>query len=189
MTLYYRGAGAGTYWNTTDARIGGFVPQSPGLTASASRIIQHVAHGMTQSPYISLSRSYSVALSYALDFGTISPTVSMPGYVYELEIDANSGVRLVDPVKEIVADAGDPFAPLSYHHDGYPTVLLGVVSPSLMAYYLHLHVAQVGGTASSGRPANISHHLRAMTLALRDAEILVFGNVPSACVQMRHSVS
>jgi len=136
MPIYYRGAGTGTYWNLNDATALGFQPRDPGITPSTTRIIQHVAQGLTLSPYISLTRSHPVALHYALETGTNQPTVHAPAYVYEIEINGpSSGFTLIDPLKEIAAAAVGPFDPVGYQHDGYPTVLLGVVS-SLMDLFL-----------------------------------------------------
>ena len=187
MPIYYRGAGTGTYWNTNDATNKGFQPRDPAVTPSTTRIIQHVAHGLTQSPYISLTRSHPVALHYALETGTNQPTVHAPAYVYEIEIDLTSGVNLIDPLKEIAGAAVGPFDSVGYQHDGYPTVLLGVVS-SLLAFFLRIPIPHAAGGGSSVRYANISPFVWGLVASLRDAEILAIGNIPRNCVIRRTAV-
>ena len=86
MTIYYRGAGAGTYWHTNDAPQQGFIPQSPGGTPPRDRLINHIARGTVTSPYVSLTQSYGVAWSYAVFFGLIQPNQQTPAYVYNAAI-------------------------------------------------------------------------------------------------------
>ena len=187
MPIYYKGAAPGTHWNTHDACGSGFVPRGPGYSKSCDRMIQHVAHARTQSPYISLTRSYSVALHYALETGTSQPTATAPGYIYELEIDDTSGVTLIDPVKEIAADAPGPLVNPGYQHDGHQTVLLGVAS-SMLAFFLKNPIALPGGAGVGTRFASISPQIWGLVCSLRDSEILVDGNVPRNCVVNRESV-
>jgi len=188
MPIYYRGAGTGTYWNLNDATALGFQPRDPGITPSTTRIIQHVAQGLTLSPYISLTRSHPVALHYALETGTNQPTVHAPAYVYEIEINGpSSGFTLIDPLKEIAAAAVGPFDPVGYQHDGYPTVLLGVVS-SLMAFFLHLPIPQSTAGGIGVRYATVSPFIWGLAASLRDAEILAVGNIPRNCVIRRTAV-
>ncbi len=188
MTIFYRGAGVGTYWHTNDARLSGFKPTNPALLNTPDRVIQHVYNGLTDSPYVSLSLSYPVALNYALEMGITQPTVHDPAYVYEVEINNSHGVHLVDPVKEIAAGAPDPLAPQNYQHNGSPNVLLGVVS-TFLAPLLRLPIATPPGAVTVGaHTLNLGPHLWALVAALRDAEILAFGTVPTACVVKRHSV-
>ena len=156
------------------------------MSPSAGRIIAHVSRGLTQSPYVSLSRSYAVALHYALETGTSQPTVHAPGYVYELEINGGSNVQLIDPVQEIAAAAPGPLAAVGYQHDGHPTVLLGVVSP-LLAFFLHIPVKQPG-VPTGVRLANVSPFIWGLAAALRDSEVLAIGNIPRACVIRREAV-
>ena len=87
MAIFYRGAvSAPIGTGIMDVRAGsglGFttIPNTP------DRIIQHVYNGLTDSPYVSLTLSYGVAFSYALEVGTKQPTASDPAYVYEFEIN------------------------------------------------------------------------------------------------------
>jgi hypothetical protein len=45
------------------------------------------------------------------------------------------------------------------------------------------------GMAGASRSPNLSIELETMVRALRDAEVLVVGNLPSACVTYRHPIS
>jgi hypothetical protein len=187
MTIFYRGAGVGTYWHTKDPRLSGLIPTTLGIPNTPDRVIQHVFNGLTHSPYVSLSLSYPVALNYALEMGTIWPTVHDPAYVWEVEINASHGVALVDPVKEIAAGAPNPLDPNPYQHNGDQNVLLGVMW-HVLAPILHLPVAMPPTAVTGAHTINISPHLRALIHALRDAEILAVGTVPAACIVMRHDV-
>ncbi len=81
MAIFYRGAGVGTYWHTHDARQTGFVARSPQMPFSVDRLMLHIARGTVNSPFISLTRSYGIALNYANFFGTEVPTREYPAYV------------------------------------------------------------------------------------------------------------
>src|SRR5437899_2537215 len=125
MPLFYRGAGPGTYWQIHDAQQLGFVPQSPGMTPSINQLMQHVVRGTTNSCYISLTRSYDVATSYALAGPGGLATISNPGYAYEIEINPpQRSVQLLDPVKEVAAHIPGPLQS-NYQHDGSQFFLLG----------------------------------------------------------------
>ncbi len=186
MAIFYRGAGPGTYWNIKNARHSGFIPQNPGLPHSTDRIIQHVYNGLIDSPYVSLTLSYGVALSYALETGTSRPTARDPGVVYEVEINDGDGVELIDPVKEIANGAPNPLSPVNYQHNGDPTVLLGIVSP-VMGAFLRTAIPTPPGATTT--PAlHVSSHLSGLVAALRDAEILARGHIPANCVAKRWNV-
>ena len=103
MPLFYRGAGVGTYWDLNDALLNGFTPQSPSTPPSINQLMQHISQGTLTSPYVSLTRSYGVALDYALAFGRTQPTATSPASVYEIELvdPLPAGLRLIDPIKEI----------------------------------------------------------------------------------------
>jgi hypothetical protein len=188
MAIFYRGAGVGTYWHSQDARISGLIPTSPGIQSTPDRVIQHVYNGLTNSPYVSLTVSYPVALNYALEMGNAQPTLDNPAYVYEIEIDERHEVKLIDPVKEIAAGVPSPHDSHPYQHNGDQIVLLGVVSPRMDAL-LRLPVKMPPGAAtSSTHTLNLSRHLWGLVAALRDAEVLAFGTVPAACVVNRYPV-
>ncbi len=93
----------------------------------------HVAHGTTNSCYVSLTRSLGVARFYALaGRRPLSPTDY--GHVYEIELSdpLPPGLSVIDPVAEVIHQLGNPLAHFSYHHDGDNEFLLGAVSPTTM---------------------------------------------------------
>jgi hypothetical protein len=190
MPMFYRGAGVGTYWHTNDACQRGFTPQVPGMAPSIHRLMVHVARGTVTSPYVSLTRSYGVAWSYAVFFGRMQPTHTTPAYVYELEINdpLPPGLQLLDPVKAVAAAAPSPLQSISYQHDGLPNFLLGVVDPMRMKQFLHVHALQPPPGGGTSRPPHLTMELEALVRALRDAEILAVGNVPTTCVRTRYPV-
>jgi len=67
-----------------DACQSGFTPRSPAATPGIDRLIDHVMGATRYSPYLSLTRSYGVALDYA----KMSATASNPGWIYEIELNA-----------------------------------------------------------------------------------------------------
>ena len=66
MATFYKGAGIGTHWHTHDARRVGFTARSPSTQPGPETLIEHIAIGTANSPYISLTRSYAVAWDYAM---------------------------------------------------------------------------------------------------------------------------
>ncbi len=190
MPLFWRGAPVGSYWHIHDARLTGFTSHFPGQSPTVNRMVQHIAMGTTASPFISLTRSYAVALSYALFFSGTSVSSTNPAYVYEIEIDPPPprGLTLLDPVKEISAVA-DPLGLCPYHHDGLPTFLLGVAH-SRMKHYLSQHPPRppVKGGTTINRPANLTDELTTLVRVLRDSEILAVGTIPRANIVQRHDV-
>jgi len=190
MPIFYRGAAVGTWWHKRDARKFGFTPNNPGIEATSDRLMNHIARGTVSSPYVSLTRSYSVAWSYAT-FASRGglPTARRPAYVYEIEINnpCPRGLELIDPVKELGKMLPDPLETNSYQHDGLPSFLLGVVDSS-MVHHLHapiLHPPPGGGTS---RPALLSLQLETLIRAMRDAEILALGTIPTSCIRTRYKV-
>jgi hypothetical protein len=111
-----------------------------------------------------------------------------PGYVYEIEVSDDKICRLVDPVKDIAKNLPTPLQSPSYHHDGGQRFLLGVVDPVAMLSYLREPVIFPPGGAGTSRPANLSQELEGLVRALRDSEILVWGNVPASIVRNRYDV-
>lgn len=190
MALFYRGAGIGTYWHTSDARLSGFTPKSPGTISNTDRLMRHVARGAVNSPYISLTKSYDVAVMYARDASrTMSLTSSNPAYVYEIEINdpLPGGLQLLDPLVEIASSVSSPLSS-NYHNEGTPYFLLGVVAPLQMGHFLKMPVSYPPGSGGTSRPPNLSLELEALARALRDAEILAVGNIPKAYVTDRFNV-
>ena len=115
---------------------------------------------------------------------------SNPGYVYEIELfhPLPSGLQLIDPVVEITQALPSPTFSITYQHDGLPNFLLGVVNPKRMRRFLtapYLQPPPGGGTV---RPPNLTIELEALVRALRDAELIVAGNIPAARVTNRYDV-
>jgi hypothetical protein len=188
MALFYRGAGPGSHSHVHDARELGFAPHFPGQTASVSRLIHHITRATTMSPYISFSHSYGVALSYAVVGPGGFATPEVPGYVYEVEISDDKECGVLDPVKEIARSLPHPWLEPNYRHDGEPTFLLGVVDPVNMRASLQAHCLFPPLSIGTSRTPHLSEQLEGMVRALRDAEILVRGKVPSGLVKCRYEV-
>lgn len=188
MVIFYRGAGVGTYWHDHNARETGFTPKNGLALHSIDRLIQHIARANLDSPYISLTLSYGVAHSYAVDFGRAPPSEFDPAFIYEIEITDGDEIRLLDPIQELARAAPRPPAAIPYHHDGDPEFILGVVSPDRMRTYLTRPVMQPPPRAGTPRPANLSLELETLVRSLRDAEILVVGDVPDSVVRNRYPV-
>ena len=179
MPIFYRGAGLGTYWHpaNNDARLLGFTPHRPGMTRSHSRLMQHIAEATTSSPFVSLTRSWGIALSYARS-GRAQATEAEPAYIYEIELDdpLPVGVVLLDPVREVVNSVPAPTG-MPYQHDGSPDFLLGIVDPVGQQHFLDQVRPHPAGAVS--RPANLSLELTTIVRASRDAEIIVVGAIPA----------
>lgn len=191
MPIFYRGAGRGTHWHTNDARTNGFTAQQPGTVGSVYQLMNHIARGTTNSPFISLARSYGVALSYAKFGGRAYPTSAHPAYVYQIEINdpPPPGLQLFDPVMDVAATAASPLTSPSYHHDGLPQFLLGVVHPQgRLRRFLRQHYPQPPPGGGTPRPPNLTIELETLVRALRDTELLALGTIPTACVQDRFDV-
>ena len=190
---YYRGVGIGTYhYNpVNEPQRLGFSPHAPGMPRGINRIMAHVVYGTTYSPYVSLTRSYGVAFAYALEHSRTPPMSSNPIYVYEIELNdpLPAGLALIDPVHEIICSAMPALCAALYHHDGDPEFLLGVAStrntPTLLPY-LTAPYRQPPPRGGAARGANLTGELEAVTRALRDAEVLAVGTIPSNCVTNRY---
>ncbi len=195
MATFYKGAGIGTHWHINDSREVGFEARSPTAMPTIEAVITHVAKSTANSPYVSLTRSYAVAWNYAVRGGTNIPTLDKPGYVYEIEIDVPlpSGLKLLDPIKEVALNLPDPVDISSegeypfYQHNGLPTFLLGVVIPEDMS---HFRIGRQPQPPGPGLPCppNLTPQLEALVNALRDAEILFHGDIPAYCVRERFEV-
>ena len=145
MAIFFRGDGPGTHWQINDAQATGFTALSRGITHSASRTMHHIARTLLSasspvaSPYISLTTSRDVAWMYAIIGKGRYASQSDPGYIYEIEINADPKdakyTRLVDPVKEIAGSLLDPPTG-KYQHDDFPGILLGIVAPRLTVPFL-----------------------------------------------------
>ena len=137
-----------------------------------------------------MTRSYSVAWSYAMFLGHAVPTAAVPAYVYEIDINDPPPVGLVvlDPLFEIAAAVPSPLNAASYQHDGLPDFLMGVLDPVAMRHHLAAQIKHPPPGGATPRAANLTPELETLVRALRDAEILAVGTIPASCVVNRYSV-
>lgn len=191
MPHFYKGVGVGTFLHSRDLRRTGISPRLPAAPFNSAAITGHVARATTISPCISITRSFSIAKAYAIEGSNPRPTVSMPAYVYTIDLpdDPNPlalGMKVVDPL-QIIAASVTLLASPSYQHDGDKKFLLGVVDPKGHRQNLQrLAVFAVPGPIS--RTPSLSIELETMVFALRDAEALVVGDLPASSVIDRMSV-
>jgi hypothetical protein len=190
MAVFYRGAGVGTYWHGNDARISGFTPHFPGAGGSIVALMNHIKNGTTTSPYVSLTRSYGIAWSYAMYSGYAESTMANPAFVYEVEINdpPPAGLVVLDPVYEIALSFPSPLSTVSHQHDGLPDFLIGVVDPKARGDLLTTPIKNPPPEGATSRAANLTAQLETLVRALRDAEILAEGTIPAACVTQKYSV-
>jgi hypothetical protein len=190
MTRFFKGVGVGTYLHSTNLIAFGIAPANPGAAFDCNMAIQHISSGPGNSPCISLTKSYAVAEAYART-GLFPPSPTTPAYVYEFDIPdpAPAGATIVDPVFVVAAQHNNPLTSPSYHHNGGPNFLLGVVSPKAHGGFLSAHPPTPPGASSViARPPNMSAELQTMVFALRDAEVLVVGNIQRAWVIQRYNI-
>jgi hypothetical protein len=190
MAIFYRGVGAGSYWNTgsRDPRMTGFTPQDPRVTPSTDQVMRHVIHGPQNSPYVSLTRSWGVALHYARN-GRVRPTSASPAHIWVIEISdpLPPNVSLVDPVVEVATSLPAPQNGISYQHDGLPTCLIGLIDVSQRQLILDPIPVPPGSNPPLTAP-NITVQLKTIVFGLRDAEILAVGTVPCSCIKTFHEI-
>jgi hypothetical protein len=193
MARFFKGVRLGSFLHGIDLRVTGITPANPGGTYSVDMILDHILLGPNSSLCVSLTKSYGVAETYALDAGTAFPSATNPAYVYVIEMDRRNRDfhhhLLVDPIYEISRYNNDPLTSSTYHHDGDTTFLFGIVDPARMSAFSSQTAPQPkGSTYYSPRPANRTRQLEAYVRVLRDAELLYTGTVPASCVVARHDV-
>jgi hypothetical protein len=197
MPRFYKGMGVGTFHQTTDLRTIGINSWMPSSLYNVNTVMQHIARGTTTGPCVSLTRSYSVAEEYAIDASRAFPSSSTPVYVYEISIPAPppTGVRVVDPVFMVASHHNNALASPSYHHDGDMNFFARSCRPHRNGYisfgmgtYLRSPIRAPKGSATTLRPANLSIELETFVRAMRDAEVLVLGAIPSMHVINRYDV-
>lgn len=169
MARFYKGSGPGTYYwlPEHDPRIHGF--QAPiGAPPGPDGAIRHITNYSAPSPYVSVTTSYAVARSYAISgpFGLASQT--MPGKVWEIQIDVPRSPPPANPTLLIAGQYPDFFA-----HDGDPDLLLELARGN-----------PPQGRSVDGFQVNwrVSHELLAIVRALRDAEALADRILPGCVV-------
>jgi hypothetical protein len=202
MSVFYRGVGVNSWWHdpARDPRAHGFACNSRGRNRSPNpaAMVDHILSAPNNSPFISLTSSFEVALEYAL-FGPVSPTPVNRAYVFQIELDdpLPAGTHLYDPLVEIAHSVSSAtlLHGVPYQHDGASTVIQGVASPNspLTQPYLTQKVKvpdpnSLTGYSDGITSARVSRHFQAIIRALRDAEILAFPFIPSACITLRHEV-
>jgi hypothetical protein len=74
-----------------------------------------------------------------------------------------------------------------YQHDGEPDFLIGVVNPSKYRTTL-TKLVKTPMRGATPRPARLSEELETIVRALRDAELLAVGAIPTTCIVNRHNV-
>ena len=196
MATYYKGAGVGSHWHIHDSRKIGFTARSPERIPSTDVLIEHIATSTLNSPYISVTRSYAVAWHYAMAGGVDIPTNDNPAYIYEIEIDNSSpsDIKLIDPIKEVAQSFLEPIEVNKpeeysfYQHNGLPSYLRGVVDPQEMGEYLLGRLPEPPGPGTE-YPQQPTIPLKTLINTLRDAEILILGNIPESCVKNRFDVT
>ena len=167
MATFYKGAGIGTHWHTHDPRRVGFIARAPEAAPTTAALVDHVATGTINSPYISLTRSYALAWHYAVFSSKQEPGQGKPAYIYEIEIDDSlpHGLNLLDPVKEITHILPQP--------------LKGIMDLGYMGGLLGSQTSQ---------SSTFALQLKTLIFAQRDAEVLVHGYIPPFCVKHRFEV-
>lgn len=184
MPTFYKGAALGTHWHRNDATRMGLFAMNPGAAPQASRMINHILYNSQGTPFVSVSRSYEVALGYALftGLGGRIPTRRNRAVVYEITLDdpLPPGVALYDPVQQVLS-ASKLTAPNSYQHDGGQDFILGVVNETRFGNYLQqLRVTPAGPDVTS---PILTRELKTVVRALRDAEVLMTGIAPISNIQ------
>ena len=152
-------------------------------------MVSHIKNGTTFSPFVSLTFSFGVARDYAF-FGRAIPSKASPAFVYEIEINdpPPAGMVLVDPVKEVAVLHSNPYAGIPYQHDGAQDFLLAVVNSARFPTTLTKPAACPPPGGATPKAPNLSGPLETLVRALRDAEILAVGTIPSACVKNRYDI-
>jgi hypothetical protein len=183
MTHFYKGVGVGTYLHLKDLKSIGIAPADPNGLFNCDMAMQHISSGPDHTPCVSVTRSYAVAEGYART-GKFPPSSGAPGYVYVIDVPKTlpPKIDVVDPVYIVAEECKNPLISPSYHHDGGQKFLIGVVSPSTHRRCLNAHPPRPPGSSVISRPPNLSQHLQTMVFALRDAEALIVGSVPSAWI-------
>ena len=132
MPHFYKGVSVGTFFHLHDLRTTGITPRLPSAPFNLAAVTAHVARGTTISPCISITRSFSIAKTYAIGGSKPRPTASKPAYVYTIDLPDHPnplapGMRVEDPV-QIVAASVNLLASPSYTQWGHE-VFVGCGGP------------------------------------------------------------
>lgn len=158
------------------------------MEATLDRMMSHICQGTVTSPYVSLTRSYGVALAYAL-VGREDPTASDPSFICEVELSdpLPANVRLIDPVQEVAAMLPPPHQSLTYQHNG-PQGVLSALLDGDRVRILGQPCPVPPGTSGVPMPPYLSRELQTLAFALRDAEIIAIGSIPASRIRARYDV-
>jgi hypothetical protein len=179
MPLFYKGVAYGTHWyDKYDSRHGFWAPKPEKLDEDLE-IINHISNGgSAQSPFLSVTTSYGVALSYAKNKQLVNGTIlELEGLIYVIDSDQEPGLRIIDPVKRIAEGLK---APHDYHHSGSRNCLLELIEPGVTGLKEEVLFPKPPG--NQGVETHFSAELKTMVYALRDSEILIFGEIPASCI-------
>ncbi|GAA5528419.1 hypothetical protein [Herpetosiphon gulosus] len=188
MALFYKGVGKGTYWfNKNPMQNGGFSAAKSHLAPSSDLVREHIIHGARNSPFISLSRSFAIAWTYALmtqdrPNGQLDPRTKMRdvAYVYVIQLNEPLPTHLsvIDPASYLLQQQG-VFASPAYQHNGLMDLLHSVIDPGNFGRFRKRSCPHA---VTNNQPdpyftPSISDDLRAAVMALRDSELLVHGTI------------
>lgn len=179
--MLFKGAGPGTHWHANNAQATGFT--LPGaITPTVNVVVNHITAFSAPSAYCSFSLSFAIARGYAIFGPGGVATKAAPGLVYQIDLSALSALpALVDPVLTISRGLNGQYA---HGHNGGFLALSEIAQTALGpgGYTPTQHVG--GGTC----PLIVTSELQALVRAIRDAEILVQGNVPAGAIIKVHQV-
>lgn len=167
----YKGASDGSHWFRNDPRTGHGFASTPGIQ-DVHAIVSHITSYSHPSPFLSFTASPAVARSYAL------PAGGTRGRIYVIET-TTLAAELVDPAAEITRGYGSLTKHTGHlwptHHDG-DQELLGALAAG------RAPPSPVPHLRNTTRVPVFQPSLQALVYALRDAEVLVSGNIASSCV-------
>ncbi len=186
--VFYKGVGVGTHNHANDLRLVGLMPRATG-SLNVVAMQQHIAGGTGYSPCISITKSYGVARDYAMNSSLAKPTQATPGHVYEIHIPENTqSPQLIDPVNYISSSNANLLGSQTYHHNGDQN-FLGFVAYRQSKGGIHPQALRPPGLSGAGTlPVQLSSELESIVFAIRDAEILVHGNMPASWFVRRYDI-
>jgi hypothetical protein len=120
----------------------------------------------------------------------VHPTAATPGHVYEIDTDYQilSGAKIIDPVHVIATQNGQSTTSPAYHHNGGPNYLLALIDPTSFAHLLNAPAPRPPKSAALPAAPSLTLDLLTLVRAIRDAEMLVLGNLPATFFVRRHDI-
>lgn len=132
---------------------------------------------------MSFSVSFAVACDYALSGGVV--------YGVELGAVLDNRCDVIDPAMEIIRSNPGFKKNTGYawptHHDGHQDLVPAMARVRPQWRTLRRTPSRPG-FSKTGRPPTVHERLQALVFAVRDAEVLVVGNVPGHRIVERHDV-